>query len=156
MHLRQHYYAVQSYCRTESVLGTNSYIVTWSVWWTAFVEYVEVTTSTENKWDVLYTGFVSFVEDLASRDDTWRFWHDFLFHDCLAYVGLYLATRGGMWNLQMASLKEMCPLFTAFDRLNYMTILPQHFAEVMALPEEIRHCSQVKRICVIAHICATV
>lgn len=106
----------------------------------AFVEYVEVTTSTETKWDVLYTGFVSFVEDLASRDDTWRFWHDFLFHDCLAYVGLYLATRGGMWNLRMTSLKEMCPLFTAFDRLNYMKILPQHFAEVTALPEEIRHC----------------
>ncbi len=38
----------------------------------------------------------------------------------------------------MASLK-MCPLFTAFDRLNYLTI---HFAEVLTIPEHIRHCFQ--------------
>ena len=40
----------------------------------------------------------------------------------------------------MASLKEMCPLFTAFDRLNYMKILPQHFSEVISLPERIKEC----------------
>ena len=51
--------------------------------------------------------------------------------DCLAYVGLYLAVRGDSWSLRMASLKEMYPLLTAFDRLNYLKVLPQHFAEVL-------------------------
>ena len=102
--------------------------------------YVHATSATESECAAIYSGFVSFVSDLASRDDTWKFWHGFLFHDCLAYIGLYLAIRGGMWNLRMAILKEMCPLFTAFDRLNYMKILPQHFAEVMCLPESIKQC----------------
>ena len=34
----------------------------------------------------------------------------------------------------------MCPLVTAFDRVNYFKILPQHFAEVLCLPENIRSC----------------
>ena len=36
-----------------------------------------------------------------------------------------------------AILKEMCPLFTAFDRLK---ILPQHFAEVSNLPNVVKEC----------------
>ena len=106
----------------------------------ALDEYVHATSATESECAAIYSGFVSFVSDLASRDDTLKFWHGFLFHDCLAYIGLYLTIRGGMWDLRMASLKEMCPLFTAFDRLNYMKILPQHFAEVMCLPESIKQC----------------
>ncbi len=42
----------------------------------------------------------------------------------------------------MASLKEMCPLFTAFDHLNYLKILPNQFGEVLTMPEHIRHCFQ--------------
>ena len=42
----------------------------------------------------------------------------------------------------MVSLKEMCPVFTAFDRLNYLKILPNHFAEILTMPEHIRHCFQ--------------
>ena len=78
--------------------------------------------------------------DLASKDDTCKFCINFLLHDCQAYVGLYIAIRGGMWTLRMASLKKMCPLFTAFDRLNYMKILRQHFAEVSSLPDVVREC----------------
>ena len=63
-----------------------------------------------------------------------------MFHDCLAYVGLYLAIRGGSWSLRIASLKEMCPLGTAFDRVNYLKIISQLFAEILCLPENIRHC----------------
>ena len=106
----------------------------------AYYEYVRVSTAMDSDYQSVYKDFIAFVEDLAGRDDTWNFWYGFVVHDCLAYVGLYLAIRGGTWSLRMASLKEMCPLFTAFDRLNYLKILPQHFAEVLCLPENIRHC----------------
>ena len=58
----------------------------------------------------------------------------FVFQDALAYIGLYLSIRGGMWDMRMGSLKEMCPLFAAFDRLNYRTIIPQHIADVLSMP----------------------
>ena len=29
-----------------------------------------------------------------------------------------------------------------FDRVNYLKVLPQHFAEVLCLPENIRHCRE--------------
>ena len=94
----------------------------------------------EYEHEAMYADFIAFVNDLASKDDTWKFWLGFVFHDCLAYAGLYLAIRGGAWSLRMASLKEMCPLLTAFDKLNYLKILPQHFSEVFCLPESITHC----------------
>ena len=40
----------------------------------------------------------------------------------------------------MASLREICPLCTAFDRLHYMKIFPQHFGEVLCMPKAIRDC----------------
>ena len=83
---------------------------------------------------------LSFLSKVANDDSTWKFWYDFMFHVYLAYVGLYLAIRGGMWTLRVASLKEMYPLFTAFDRLNYMKILPQYLSEIMCLPDSITEC----------------
>ena len=38
--------------------------------------------------------------------------------DCLAYMGLYTNIRSGNWTIRLSSLKEMCPLFTAYDRVN--------------------------------------
>ena len=69
---------------------------------------------------------------------TWAFWHNFVFQDALAYIGLYLAIRGGMWDMRMGSLKEMCPLFAAIDRLNYRKIIPQHIADVLSMPAYIQ------------------
>ena len=107
-----------------------------------FEKYVQYTQSMESDYESMYKEFNTFIEGLCGLDDTWKFWHNFVFHDMLAYIGLYLAIRGGLWDLRMASLKEMCPLFTAFDRLNYLKILPNHFGEVLTMPEHIRHCFQ--------------
>lgn len=103
-----------------------------------FDKYLQVTRAMENECE--YKNFVAFVEELASRDDTWKFWYDFVFHDCLAYIALYLPIRSSSWSFRIASLKEMCPFITAFDWVNYLKILPQHFAEILCLPENIRHC----------------
>ena len=76
------------------------------------VDYVHVTACTESECSELYSCFVSFLMDLAGKDETSKFWINFLLHDCQAYVGLFI---GVMWVLRMASLKEICPAFTAFD-----------------------------------------
>ena len=39
----------------------------------------------------------------------------FVFNDCYIYLALYLAKRGSSWKLRLSSLKQMAPLFTAFD-----------------------------------------
>ena len=74
--------------------------------------YAQATSITERECDVAFSGLTSLLSKLASDDSTWKFWYDFMFHDYLAYVGLYLPIRGGMWTLRVASIKEMCPLFT--------------------------------------------
>ena len=88
----------------------------------------------------LYNKFIKFILDMAEMDETWKFWHGFVFHDCLVYIGLYTSIRSGNWTLRLSSLKEMCPLLTAYDRVNYLKNLPQHFAELMSLPESIKCC----------------
>ena len=64
-----------------------------------------VSTALGSDYESVYKDFIAFAEDIASKDDTWMFWYGFVFQDCLAI-------HGGTWSLRMASLKEMCPLFT--------------------------------------------
>ncbi len=103
----------------------------------AFEKYVQHTQAMDSDYECMYEEFNVFLERLCGLDDNWNFWNNFVFHDMLAYVGLYLGICGGLWDLRMASLKEMRPVFTAFDRLNYLKILPNHFAEVLNMPERI-------------------
>lgn len=62
-----------------------------------------------------FTVVLFLCDGLNSKDDSWKSGHELLFYDCAAYISLYFAIHGGMWTLRMASLKEMCLLFTAFD-----------------------------------------
>ncbi len=102
--------------------------------WKTFVQYTQ---AMESDHECMYEEFNTFMDGLCGLDVTWKFWYNLVFHDKLAYIGLYLAIHGGLWDLRMASLK-MCPLFTAFD----LKILRNHFAEVLTMPEHIRHCFQ--------------
>ena len=43
--------------------------------------------------------FLKFLECQSQADDTWKFWSQFILSDCYAYIGLYLAIRGGNWRL---------------------------------------------------------
>lgn len=81
--------------------------------------------------------FEKFVSEKTLSDDTWRFWHQFVFVDCMAYVSLYLAIRSSNWKLRMSSLT---PLFTAFDRPCYTKIIPHHITEYHSFPESIKTC----------------
>ena len=64
------------------------------------------------------------------------------------FACIIIAIHSCMWGLRMASMKEMCPVFTAFDRLNYMKNLPQHFGEVSSLPDVVKDCFS-KEVCVL-------
>ena len=64
------------------------------------------------KWKTL-NDFSIFIEKVSSKDDTWKFWCQFIFKDCLAYIALYLAIRCKNWKLRVSALKLMAPLFAA-------------------------------------------
>jgi hypothetical protein len=91
----------------------------------------------------LMSEFQQYMDDLAARDDTCKMWCKFVLEDCLPYIGLYIAMRSGNWNLRMYSIKEMAPLFSAYDRITYQRLIPRLIAELLkAPPPEILSCLQ--------------
>ena len=80
----------------------------------------------------------SFLTNLATTDSTWKFWVQFVFKDALAYVGLYLAIRSGNWDLRVASIKMIAPIFSAFDHFTYRKLIAQHIADLYNLPSEVK------------------
>ena len=81
--------------------------------------------------------FKRFIQTMAASDDTWRFWIEFVFEDAMAYIMLFLATRSGNWQLRMAAIKLMVPLFAAFDHNTYQKVIAQHLADVLIMPPNI-------------------
>ncbi len=71
---------------------------------------------------------------MAETDETWRFWVQFTFQDAVAYIGLFLGSRSGDWDLRIAALKQMAPIFSAFDHPNYQKLIGRHIADVLCMP----------------------
>ena len=90
----------------------------------------------------IYPNFTKFIQDMKQKDDTWKFWllQDFVFCNCYNYIGLYLAIRGSNLKLRVSSLKQMAPIFAAFDRDVYKKIIPNHRADIQKYPKEILRC----------------
>ena len=84
--------------------------------------------------------FKNFIEEMCQTDQTWKFWVQFVFRDCLCYFGLYLTVQSSNWKLCIASLKQMAPMFSAFDRDYYACILPHHLAEIQSYPPVVLTC----------------
>nr|XP_054755303.1 uncharacterized protein LOC129261272 [Lytechinus pictus] len=82
--------------------------------------------------------FDSFCENMSQKCETFKFWHQFLREDCFAYISLHTAMRKGDWNLRIVSLKKMAPIFQAFDRLNYASLIPAHLKMIGGLPGHIK------------------
>ncbi len=91
----------------------------------------------KDRYPNLNAEFQSFMEAQSSISQTWKFWNQFVFQDCQAYVSLFLAIRSGNWKLRMASIKSMAALFTAFDRPTYQKLIAKHIADVHDLPEPV-------------------
>ncbi len=77
----------------------------------------------EGEEHVDYAKFREFVTRMAALDSTWKFWEQFVFQDCLAYIMLYLGVRCSNWTLRVAALKCMAPLFIAYDRKTYQKLI---------------------------------
>lgn len=52
-------------------------------------------------------------------------------------IGLHLGIRSGDWDLRMASIKQMAPIFTAFDHQNYQKLLGRHIADTLCMPSSV-------------------
>ena len=72
---------------------------------------------------------------MEDKDPNWKFWNDFVSLNAFA---LFASIRSGNWNLRLASIKLMAPIFSAFDRPTYRKLLPQHLADCLLLPSEIQ------------------
>ncbi|CAC5406554.1 unnamed protein product [Mytilus coruscus] len=75
----------------------------------------------------------------SEQSETFRFWDNFIHVDFMAYLGLYVAIREQNWDLRNAALKNLACLFTAFDRHNYMRMIPYHFADLLTFPLDVIH-----------------
>ena len=73
---------------------------------------------------------------MAAKDDTWKFWQQFVFQDCFAYVQLYLASRCQNWDLRVSALK-LAPLFIAYDKTTYQRLIPNHLVDIQVYPPKI-------------------
>ena len=85
----------------------------------------------------LNSEFIAFCESMCKKDDTWNFWREFIRTSMLPYLGLYLSMHSGNWELRLASLKMMAPIFNAFDRSYYINIIPNHLAEMRCIPQSL-------------------
>ena len=81
--------------------------------------------------------FVQFVTELSEVDETWCFWLQFLMDDFASCLALFIGVRTRSWNLRMAGIKGMAPLFVVFDRPTYRKLIPHHLTEVLLMPKEV-------------------
>lgn len=84
----------------------------------------------------LYKDYKNYLSDRQS-DKTFKFWSDFLHRDCLSYVMLYIAIRTGNWQLRIAAIKMMCPLFHVYDRPLYLRLITRHLADLLVMPNSV-------------------
>lgn len=90
-----------------------------------------------DKYQDFHDDFMKYIEEQSSQNQTWKFWSQYVFHNCFAYVTLHLAIRCHKWDLRIAAIKSMAALFTAYDRPNYQKLIAQHINDLLTMPQEI-------------------
>ena len=73
-----------------------------------------------------FCDFNDFMEKLSKTQNTIRFWYQFIKEDTMAYFSLFIAIRYHNWELRNGSIKLLAPIFSAFDRLIYRSLISQH------------------------------
>lgn len=86
--------------------------------------------------------FHKFIVQQSDINDTWKFWSQFIFKDCFVYIALFIAIRGGNWQLRIASLKLVATLFADFDKDIYQRIIPNHLADIACIQPHSAHSLQ--------------
>ena len=88
---------------------------------------------------ISHEGFHTYLTELSTKQDTIKFWYQFVFEDCLAYLALYTSIRTHNWGLQTASIKLMAPMFEVLDRQTYQRLIPRHLMDLAQMPAELLH-----------------
>ena len=71
-------------------------------------EYLEWTREVHSK---VHKQFIDWVSTLKEKDPNWIFWANFVFHDMLSYLSLFVSMHSGMWKLRLSGIKSMAPLW---------------------------------------------
>ena len=53
-------------------------------------------------------------------------------------MGMYLALRSGNWNLRVACMKMMAPIFCAYDHMTNKRLICSHIADLLTLQQPIQ------------------
>ena len=85
-----------------------------------------------------FDNFHTFMGELSHKQDTIHFWYQFVTVDIMAYFGLFIAIRYRNWDLRNSSIKPLAPVFSAFDRPIYQSLIPRHIFDVLSLPDCVR------------------
>ena len=99
---------------------------------------VTLTSYLHDKIDNHHCKFHSYIDNMSERDPNWKFWSNFVFSKFFCYISLFTAIRSGNWELHTGSLKLMAPLFCSFIRTTYRKLIPQHLADCLLMPEEVK------------------
>ena len=87
--------------------------------------------------DSLLREFADWRQTEREKSDTFAFWDQFLHVDFMSYLAFYFAVRSRNWYLRNAALKKLSCLFHAFDRHNYLRMIPHHLADLLQFPKEV-------------------
>lgn len=83
------------------------------------------------------TRFTSYIKAMTESHVMCLFWHRFLETDLFGYIALFVAIRNCDWNLRLASIKLMAPIFFAFDRPIYKRLVATHLVDILCMPPEL-------------------
>ncbi len=89
-----------------------------------------------SNFSTLQSEFKEFLS-VMSVDDNWSFWTSFVMNDLASYMAVFIGNRARKWDLRMAGIKEMAPLYLVFDRPTYRQVIPDHLTHMLTLPPEI-------------------
>ena len=87
--------------------------------------------------DGLENDFKRFRQESCTSSATFAFWDKFLHVHCLYYISLWISVRTSNWNLRLASIKGIAPVFHVCDKPHYSQLLPEHLADCNKMPEDI-------------------
>ena len=73
----------------------------------------------------------------TTKSNNFVFSDTFIHLDMMAYLGFYIAVRSRNWELRNASLKKVACLFHAFDKQNYLRMIPYHLADLQTFPSDV-------------------
>ncbi|CAC5358619.1 unnamed protein product [Mytilus coruscus] len=105
-----------------------------SLWTEICSKKIEIFSAFSND---LLSEFRNWRYDQSSKSDTFSFWDSFIHTDFMNYLGFYVAIRTRNWELRNACLKQLACLFHAFDRHNYLRMIPYHLADLQNFPPDV-------------------